>query len=191
MIVVLACAALVSLTRGYAKCWPLLSNCLGRIKAMFNYLTQSGRCSRLSPSADSSTLFWILSARCLARMTLVAVGRCAYDDLSSIEDIETDAGYAPYRATARAAGYRAVVSAPILGGDGRPLGIISTHFTATHRPTEHEMRRLSLCVRQAADFIQRCKTEKALRQSEGRLRELSDRVDSEVKARTERTGRAK
>ena len=101
-----------------------------------------------------------------------------------IEDIETDAGYAPYRATARAAGYRAVVSAPILGGDGRPLGIISTHFTATHRPTEHEMRRLSLYVRQAADFIQRCKTEKALRQSEGRLRELSDRLDSEVKART-------
>src|SRR6516165_7281805 len=45
-----------------------------------------------------------------------------------IEDIEADAPYAPLRPIARAAGYRAVVSTPLLSFDGRPLGTISTHF---------------------------------------------------------------
>jgi GAF domain-containing protein len=74
-----------------------------------------------------------------------------------IEDTETDAGYTPYRSAARAAGYRAVISAPIMGSDGRPLGIISSHFTSIHQPTDHEKRLLNLYVRQAADFIERCR----------------------------------
>jgi GAF domain-containing protein len=73
-----------------------------------------------------------------------------------IEDTETDAGYARFRAAARAAGYRAVISSPIMGSDALPLGMISVHFASPHQPTEREMRLLTLYVRQAADFIQRC-----------------------------------
>jgi PAS domain S-box-containing protein len=94
-----------------------------------------------------------------------------------IEDIEADAGYAPYRAIARAAGYRAVVSTPLLGFDGGLLGTISTHFSAVHRPSEQELHRLDLYLRQAADFIQHSRMEQALRRSEQALREADRRKD--------------
>jgi PAS domain S-box-containing protein len=94
-----------------------------------------------------------------------------------IEDIEADAGYAPFRAVARAAGYRALVSTPLLGFDGTPLGAISTHFRAVHRPSEEELHRLDLYLRQAADFIQHSRMEQALRRSEQALREADRRKD--------------
>jgi PAS domain S-box-containing protein len=94
-----------------------------------------------------------------------------------IEDIETDPPYAPLRPIARAAGYRAVVSTPLLSFDGRPLGTISTHFRAVHRPSEEELHRLDLYLRQAADFIQRSRMEQALRRSEQALLEADRRKD--------------
>jgi PAS domain S-box-containing protein len=78
-----------------------------------------------------------------------------------IEDVEADAGYAPLRAVAREAGYRAVQSTPLLGYDGTPLGMISTHFESPHRPGESDLRRLDLYARQAADFVERCAAEEA------------------------------
>jgi signal transduction histidine kinase/ActR/RegA family two-component response regulator len=94
-----------------------------------------------------------------------------------IEDIEADPGYAPFRAIARAPGYRAVVSTLLLGFDGAPLGAISTHFHAVHRPSEQELQRLDLYLRQAADFIQHSRMEQALRRSEQALREADRRKD--------------
>jgi len=94
-----------------------------------------------------------------------------------IEDIEADAPYAPLRPIARAAGYRAVVSTPLLSFDGRPLGTISTHFRTVHRPSEEELHRLDLYLRQAADFIQRSRMEQALRRSEQALLEADRRKD--------------
>jgi len=94
-----------------------------------------------------------------------------------IEDVEADPGYAPFRAIARAAGYRAVVSTPLLGFDGAPLGAISTHFRAVHRPSEQELHRLDLYLRQATDFIQHSRMEQALRRSEQALREADRRKD--------------
>lgn len=89
-----------------------------------------------------------------------------------IEDVETDALYAPLRAVARAAGYRAVQSTPLMARTGALLGMISTHFRSVHRSTERDLRRLNLYVRQAADFIERCRAEAALRESEERYRTL-------------------
>ena len=94
-----------------------------------------------------------------------------------IEDIEADPGYAPFRAVARAAGYRAVVSTPLLRFDGAQLGAISTHFRTSHRPSEQELHRLDLYLRQAADFIQHSRMEQALRRSEQALREADRRKD--------------
>ena len=82
-----------------------------------------------------------------------------------IEDIEKDLGFAPFRPVARAAGFRAVVSTPLIGRDGAPLGMLSTHFSSPHRPSDQDLRRLDLYARQAADFIERCRTDETLRES--------------------------
>lgn len=90
-----------------------------------------------------------------------------------IEDSETDALFEPLRPVARAAGYRAVISTPLIDIDGKPLGMVSAHFRAPHRPSPDALRRLDLYARQAASFIQRCRAEEALRESEGRYRLLA------------------
>jgi PAS domain S-box-containing protein len=95
----------------------------------------------------------------------------------AIEDVETDEAYAPHRAIARQAGYRAVVSVPLFAADGSTLGAVTIHFPEPHRPTEQEMRRLQLYCRQASDFIQRFRLEQTLRRSEEALREADRRKD--------------
>lgn len=87
-----------------------------------------------------------------------------------IVDVEKDEPVAQRRAIARTAGYRAVQSTPLIARDGRALGIISTHFRSPHRPGELALQTLDLFVRQAADFIERCGIEQALRDQEGKLR---------------------
>ncbi|MBD0305794.1 MAG: PAS domain S-box protein [Nitrospiraceae bacterium] len=91
-----------------------------------------------------------------------------------IEDIETDPPYAPMRPVARAAGYRAVQSTPLMSRAGKPLGMVSTHFRSPHYPDVQDLRRLDLYVRQAADFIDRCRAEQALRESEQRFQTMAD-----------------
>jgi PAS domain S-box-containing protein len=89
-----------------------------------------------------------------------------------IEDIEKDDLFAPLLPVARRAGYRAVVSTPLLNVDGKPLGVVSTHFCEPQVPNPDALRRLDLYVRQAAAFVQRCNAEAALRESESRLRAI-------------------
>jgi len=89
-----------------------------------------------------------------------------------IEDVDSDAAFAPFRAVARAAGYRAVVSTPLVGSTGLPLGIISTHFVSPHRPADVSLRRIDLYARQAAGFIERCKAEEAFKENEQRFRAI-------------------
>ena len=101
-----------------------------------------------------------------------------------IEDVDQDAPYEPFREVARAAGYRAVTSTPLIGRRGMPLGILSTHFRLPHRPSDQDLRRLDLYARQATDFIERCRIEEGLRENEERLRRLSQALDLEVRART-------
>jgi PAS domain S-box-containing protein len=91
-----------------------------------------------------------------------------------IEDVEANASL---RAPARAADYRSVVTTPLIGGDGKPLGMLSAHFRSVHRPGERELRRLDLYMLQASDFIQRCRMEQALRQNQEALRDADRRKD--------------
>jgi signal transduction histidine kinase/ActR/RegA family two-component response regulator len=91
-----------------------------------------------------------------------------------IEDVEAEASL---RALARAADYRSVVTTPLVGVDGKPLGMLSAHFRSVHRPGERELRRLDLYMLQASDFIQRCRMEQALRQNQEALREADRRKD--------------
>lgn len=98
-----------------------------------------------------------------------------------IEDVETDANYEALRPIARAAGYRAVQSTPLMSRGGKPLGMVSTHFRSPRRSDEQELRRLDLYVRQAADFIERYKAEQQLRKLAADLSE-ADRRKSEFLA---------
>jgi signal transduction histidine kinase len=94
-----------------------------------------------------------------------------------IEDTETDALFAPYRAAARAADFRAVVSTPLIGADGRTMGMVSTHFRSAQLPADQDLRRLDLYLRLATDYIQRCKMEQRLQKSEEALRDADRRKD--------------
>ena len=76
-----------------------------------------------------------------------------------VEDVETDPDLAPMLHIVHNAGYRAVQSTPIIGRQGQPLGVISTHFRSVHRPSENELRLLDLYVRQAANFIEHKRAE--------------------------------
>lgn len=48
----------------------------------------------------------------------------------SIADIREDAGFAPHRGIAEAAGFRAVQSAPLVKSDGNVNGVLSVHYKA-------------------------------------------------------------
>ncbi len=87
-----------------------------------------------------------------------------------IEDVEVDSEFAALRPIAQRAGFRAVQSTPLIGRNGTPLGMLSTHFRSSHRPSEQDLRRLDLYVRQATDFIERCRIDDALLESEARER---------------------
>jgi DNA-binding NarL/FixJ family response regulator len=72
-----------------------------------------------------------------------------------VEDVEIDTQYTPFRSVARAAGYRAVVSTPMMDVEGQTVGILSTHFVSAYRPTDQQLHRLSRFAQQSADLIRR------------------------------------
>ena len=57
------------------------------------------------------------------------------------------------------AGVRAVTSTPLLASSGNLLGMISTHFAEPHRPSERELHLMDLLARQAADYLERKRTD--------------------------------
>jgi GAF domain-containing protein len=61
-----------------------------------------------------------------------------------VEDVQTDPGFAPYRAIAASAGFRAVQSTPITSRKGELLGVLSTYFRKPHRPSERALRMVDL-----------------------------------------------
>jgi GAF domain-containing protein len=71
-----------------------------------------------------------------------------------VADVMQDAGYAPFRGEAKAAGYRAVQSTPIATSRGRVLGMVSTLFANVHEPTPIELATLARYSRVAADFLE-------------------------------------
>lgn len=87
-----------------------------------------------------------------------------------VEDVLTDPSFAPHLQVVAAAGYRAVQSTPLFSRSGEPLGMISTHFRQTHRPSQHELRLTDLYARQAAELIELKRAEETLRASEERFR---------------------
>ncbi len=89
-----------------------------------------------------------------------------------IEDVDAPGVVESIRLHAHQAGYRALQSTPLVAHDGTFLGLLSTFFRATHRPTEQDFRRLDLYVRQAAACLVRHQTEEALERELEATRQL-------------------
>ncbi|HEX5019393.1 MAG TPA: PAS domain S-box protein [Candidatus Binatia bacterium] len=66
-------------------------------------------------------------------------------------------------------GVVAAQSTPLHSQGGKLLGMLSTHFTKPHRPSERELRLLDLYVQQAERVIERRQALQLLRKSEERL----------------------
>ncbi len=94
-----------------------------------------------------------------------------------IDDVTTDVPYTPLRPIAAAAGYRSVQSTPLISRDGTPLGMISTHWRVPHRPSEQDLRRLDLYMRQAVDFIGRCRIEENLKKTTEDLKNFNQELE--------------
>jgi GAF domain-containing protein len=70
-----------------------------------------------------------------------------------IRDIEADEEYAPYRAAARAAGFRSVMTTPLFTNKKVLIGTVSTHFVNVHTPTAIEIDTLKSYSVAAADHL--------------------------------------
>jgi PAS domain S-box-containing protein len=91
-----------------------------------------------------------------------------------VEDIERDTRFDSLRRNARATGFRAVHSTPVLTRDGEILGVLSVYFRAPRVPTRHEMDLADMCALHAADAIEGARDEQAVRESEQRFRTMAD-----------------
>ncbi|HEY9464587.1 MAG TPA: GAF domain-containing protein [Vicinamibacterales bacterium] len=74
-------------------------------------------------------------------------------------------------------GIRASQTTPLISRSGTTLGMMSTHWSEPHQPSERDFRLLDILARQAADLIERSQAGEALRESERQLKEADRRKD--------------
>ncbi|RQO58288.1 ATP-binding protein [Pseudomonas sp. KBW05] len=84
----------------------------------------------------------------------------------------------------RRAGIRSAQTTPLRSRDGRLLGMISTHWSTPHQPSERDLRLLDILARQAADLLERTIADEALRDAEAQLRALNETLEQRVAERT-------
>jgi PAS domain S-box-containing protein len=96
-----------------------------------------------------------------------------------VEDVRQSALFVgtPSFAALTNAGVRAVQSTPLVSSAGNSLGVISTHFATTRRPTEQEMRLMDLLARQAADYLERKRVEQEREELLAREHELRNTAE--------------
>jgi len=93
--------------------------------------------------------------------------------VTDVDDCEFMAGTQD-AAEYRRCGIRAVQSTPLQSRAGRPLGMISTHWSRPHTPTDDDFRLFDVLARQVADLLERTRAENELRESEERFRLIAD-----------------
>ncbi|MGJ0510564.1 MAG: CheR family methyltransferase [Methylocystis sp.] len=90
----------------------------------------------------------------------------------AFEDVETEPALAPSLEEARAAGYRAVVAAPLCLTSGKLIAMLSVHFRERHQFSDHELRLVDIYARQAADATGVQLLQQALRDADRRKDEF-------------------
>lgn len=106
------------------------------------------------PTAHSSCT---MALKCGTRAIIPDFER--WDDIIGTEDLQAF----------RRAGIRSAQTTPLRSRTGTLLGMISTHWTTPHQPTERDLRLLDIVARQAADLLERTIAEEALRAREQEL----------------------
>ncbi len=100
-----------------------------------------------------------------------------------VEDVEASPLFAGTQSLPilRNAGVRAVQSTPLMSRKGELLGILTTQWSSPHVPDEHDLWRLDLLARQAADIIEHTRDQVALQRAydslELRVRERTAELD--------------
>ncbi|WBO21045.1 ATP-binding protein [Sphingomonas abietis] len=90
-----------------------------------------------------------------------------WDDIAGTPDLEAF----------RRAGIRSAQTTPLLSRSGKLLGMISTHWSTRHEPSDRDLRMLDIVARQAADILERTIAEEA-------LRELNETLEIRVEERS-------
>jgi PAS domain S-box-containing protein len=101
---------------------------------------------------------------------LHAQSRVVVSDIETCSVLEGSQDQQEYRRSR----IRSVQSTPLRSRSGRPLGMLSTHWQVPHTPSEDDFRLFDVLARQAADLIERGRTEDALRESEERFRLMAN-----------------
>jgi signal transduction histidine kinase/CheY-like chemotaxis protein len=130
---------------------------------------------------DESFLQFFASVRCDDVTTCGAAMQ--FSERIVVEDVARSEIFSGQRSLSvlLEAGVHAIQSTPLVSSGGKILGIISTHFSAPHRPSGRELRFMDLLARQAADFIERKQAEKRLTE-QARLLEEANRLKDEFLA---------
>jgi len=100
-----------------------------------------------------------------------------------MENIETGELSETLRAKIRSEGIRALAFIPLISG-GQLIGKFMPYFNEPHTFTDEEIAFCLTIARQLAFAIARSRSDEALRESEERFRNLSKRLDAEVRVRT-------
>lgn len=91
--------------------------------------------------------------------------RAVISDFEAWDEIAGTADLAAFRR----AGIRSAQTTPLISRGGTLLGMISTHWSEPHQPTERDLRLLDILARQAADLLERTIAEEALKEREKAL----------------------
>ena len=90
------------------------------------------------------------------------------------EDVETDPDFEGFRDAARAGGYRAVYTSPLITRRGEIIGTIATHFRETRKPTDRESRLIQLYALEASDVIDNARLYREARDTQAQLEFLAE-----------------
>ena len=85
-----------------------------------------------------------------------------------VEDFLNDPAYHEFHAAARVEGLGAIYSTPFYDSDHEALGVLTIYFRQRHRPTEREMRLADICAGTVALFLDRDRSEEAVRRERDR-----------------------
>ncbi|CAN3989415.1 two-component system, NarL family, sensor histidine kinase EvgS [Methylocystis bryophila] len=89
-----------------------------------------------------------------------------------ITDVERDPAGAPILEEARAAGFRAELSTPLVGAPGKIVGVLSMQFREPHELSRRDSRLIDIVARNAADAINAYQLKQKLREDDRRKNEF-------------------
>lgn len=123
-------------------------------------------CSRGLPAEAVQFWQWVSPAAHSSCTAALKSGRRAiipdyelWDEIAGTEDLLA------FRRT----GIRSAQTTPLRSRDGSLLGMISTHWSEPHQPSERDLRLLDILARQAADLLDRMIADEKLRAREREL----------------------